>query len=140
MARLDPREFREVLEKRTQKFSVAVFKMLGALPKRVSTTVISYQLGKSASSIGANYREANRAESGDDFRHKLSIALKEAHESVYWLEILADLCRVKPSADIQAFASADSLDELRLESEELLKLFQSILRSSRIRAKQSTVK
>ena len=84
-------EFREELEVRTRDFSVRVFRFLDALPKKTSTQVIAYQLGKSASSIGANYREATRAESREDFGHKLQIALKEAAESCYWLEVLKGL-------------------------------------------------
>ena len=126
MERMTPLEFKKWLEERTRKFSVAVFKALDALPRKNSTRVIAYQLGKSASSIGANYREANRAESGDDFRHKLSIALKEANESLYWLEILVDL-----------YPTHETPVKLRNEAEELLKLLQSISRSSRSRAKSN---
>lgn len=78
--RMSNDEFREWLEKRTTTFSIATFKFLNKLPKDNASRVIAYQLGKSASSIGANYREANRAESREDFAHKLSIALKEANE------------------------------------------------------------
>ena len=88
MERMTQKDFKAWLEGRTKDFAVAVFKVLDAMPKKNSTAVIAYQLGKSASSIGANYSEANRSESGDDFRHKVSIALKEASETVYWLEIL----------------------------------------------------
>ena len=70
-------EFKKELEARTLSFSIQVFKVLNALPKNNAMRVISYQLGKSASSIGANYREANRAESGDDFAHKISISHQE---------------------------------------------------------------
>ena len=124
MERMTPLEFKRWLEERTRKFSVAVFKALDALPKKNSSRVIAYQLGKSASSIGANYREANRAESGDDFRHKLSIALKEANESLYWLEVLSEL-----------YPMHALYCKLASEAEELLKLLQSITRSSRQRAK-----
>jgi four helix bundle protein len=48
------------------------------------------QLLKSGTSIGANYREANRAESKADFIHKLAIAEKEASETVYWLELTTE--------------------------------------------------
>ena len=95
MERMRPEEFRQWLEQRTRKFAVCVFRFLDALPVSVSSKVIGHQLGKSASSIGANYREATRAESRDDFVHKVSIALKEASESVYWLEILGDLRAVE---------------------------------------------
>ena len=126
MERMTALEFKKWLEERTRKFSVAVFKALDALPRKNSTRVIAYQLGKSASSIGANYREANRAESGDDFRHKLSIALKEANESLYWLEVLSEL-----------YPMHDLYRKLADESEELLKLLQSVTRSSRTRAKSN---
>ena len=119
-------EFKTQLERRTKEFAVAAFKYLDALPKKNSTRVIVYQLGKSASSVGANYREANRGESGDDFRHKISIALKEANESLYWLEILVDL-----------YPTHETPLKLRNEAEELLKLLQSISRSSRARAKSN---
>ena len=119
-------EFKTQLERRTKEFAVAAFKYLDALPKKNSTRVIVYQLGKSASSVGANYREANRGESGDDFRHKISSALKEANESLYWLEILVDL-----------YPTHETPLKLRNEAEELLKLLQSISRSSRARAKSN---
>lgn len=119
MERMSPLEFKRWLENRTRTFAVSVFRAIDELPKGASSRVIAYQLGKSASSIGANYREANRAESGDDFRHKLSIALKEASESVYWLEILVEL-----HAEGQPFA------HLCDEAGELLRLLQSISHSS----------
>lgn len=84
-------EFREVLEDRTASYAVEVFKYLRELPYDVSTKVIAYQLGKSASSIGANYHEANRSESRDDFVHKVAIAVKEANESCYWFKVLRGL-------------------------------------------------
>ena len=78
------RDFREQLEERTAKYAVDVFKFLRTLPYDASTKVIPSQLAKSASSIGANYHEANRSESRDDFIHQISIAVKEANESCYW--------------------------------------------------------
>ena len=120
MERMRPEEFRHWLEQRTRKFAVCVFRFLDSLPVAVSSKVIAYQLGKSASSIGANYREATRAESREDFSHKVSIALKEAAESVYWLEILCDL-RDTDQTVIQ----------LKSECVELRNLLQSILTSSK---------
>ena len=112
--------FKKELEARTLGFSVRVFKLLNALPKNSAMRVISYQLGKSASSIGANYREANRAESGDDFAHKISIALKEASETHYWLQVLAGL-----------YPEHAVIGELGAEAEEFLKIFQTINRTTR---------
>ncbi len=124
--RMDPMEFRNLLEKRTRVFATTIFRLLDALPKKNSTRVIIHQLGKSASSIGTNYREANRAESRDDFGHKLQIALKEANESVYWLEILTDLYPMHAAfrANLQ-------------ECTELRNLLQSISKSVRRGRNQS---
>ena len=91
----------------------------------MSVKVISYQLGKSASSIGANYHEANRAESKDDFIHKISIALKESNESCYWFKVLSGL-----------FEDDEAIERLSNETNELRNVLQSILRSAK--AKRTT--
>jgi len=114
--------FKTALEKRTKDFAVAVFKLLDALPRKNSTKIIAYQLGRSASSVGANYREANRGESKEDFSHKLQIALKEASESAYWLEVLADL-----------YPMHDVIGRLLAESVELRNLLQAIAKKVRTR-------
>ena len=113
-------EFREMLEGRTAAFAINVFKMLRKLPADVATRVIAYQLGKSASSIGANYHEANRAESREDFTHKIAIALKEANESNYWFRVLEGL-----------FDGEVEISLLQKESLELRNIMQSILQGSR---------
>lgn len=128
MNRMDPVEFKNWLETRTKDFAVGTFALLDALPKKNSTRVIAYQLGKSASSIGANYREANRAESRDDFIHKLSIAMKEAAESAYWFEVLSNL-----------YPMHDKIKMLCKESMELRNLIQSILQSSRKGRRNQTI-
>lgn len=109
--------FKKSLESRTSDFAIAVFRSLDALPPFVSSKVISYQLGKSASSVGANYREANRAESRDDFNHKIGIVLKECSESLYWVELLR---RLYPDQDVYS--------QLVKECSELVCLFQSVKR------------
>ena len=114
------REFREALEDRTARYAVEVFKYLRELSYDVAIKVIAYQLGKSASSIGANYHEANRSESRDDFAHKVAIALKEANESCYWFKVLTGLC-----------GSNERLVALTKETGELRNLLQSILKSAR---------
>ena len=73
-------EFKLELENRTVAFSVAVLR-----------TLRKDQLARSATAIGANYREANRAESRSDFLHKISVVAKEASESEYWLLLLKEL-------------------------------------------------
>jgi len=117
-------DFKKRLEVRTRKFAVLTFKYLDVLPNSNSSRVIAYQLGKSASSIGANYREANRCESVDDFTHKMAIVLKECSESHYWLEILAEL---RPNSETCA--------KILKECDELLRLFQTVERKMRMRKK-----
>ena len=113
-------EFRESLEGRTTEFAVNVFKLLRNLPYDISVKIISHQLGKSASSIGANYHEANRAESKVDFSHKLSIALKEANETVYWFKVMVGL-----------FGDSDEIKALSQEAFELRNLLQRIVHSTK---------
>lgn len=113
------------LERRTMAFAVSVFRFLRALPSTIDSRVIGYQIGKSASSIGANYREANRSESRDDFAHKIGIVLKEAAETEYWLEMLSEL---NPGDELLA--------DLCSECEEFVRIFQSANRSIRTKSKQ----
>ena len=124
-------ELKRKLEDRTKRFAVGVFKFIDQLPTVVSSRVIAYQIGKSASSIGANYREANRAESRDDFVHKIGIVLKEVSETEYWLMVLKEL-----------YPKSEKLNDLIAEVDELLRIFQSTNRSLRTnksnKSKQST--
>ena len=78
---------REDLELRTKQFAIRIIRFVSALPKNKVSDIIGYQLLKAGTSIGANYREANRAESRKDFIHKISIVEKEASETKYWLEL-----------------------------------------------------
>ena len=75
------------LEKRTKQFALKIIKFVASLPKNQITNVMGYQLLKASTSVGANYREANRAESRNDFIHKIGVVEKEASESQYWLEL-----------------------------------------------------
>ena len=74
------------LENRTKQFALRIIKFAATLPYGKVGDVIRYQLVKAGTSIGANYREANRAESRNDLIHKIAIVEKEASESQYWLE------------------------------------------------------
>ena len=115
---------KKALESRTKRFAVAVFRFLRTLPPSIDSRVIGYQIGKSASSICANYREANRSESRDDFAHKIGVVLKEASETGYWLEILSEL-----------YPNNEALLGLRSECDEFVRIFQSANRSIRTKSK-----
>src|SRR5260370_42621421 len=75
------------LEKRTKQFALKIIGFASTLPVGRIGDVIKYQLVKAGTSVGANYREANRAESRNDFIHKIGLVEKEASESQYWFEI-----------------------------------------------------
>ena len=78
------------LQRRTKQFALRVFKLVDALPRTPAGRTISNQLVRSATSVGANYRAACRARSRMEFAAKLGIALEEADESLYWLELVRD--------------------------------------------------
>lgn len=84
------KEFAKELEKRTRKFAVSIIQLSIKLPNIPEARVIRYQLTKAGTSVGANYREANRARSKADFRSRIRICESEASESQYWLEIIAE--------------------------------------------------
>jgi four helix bundle protein len=76
------------LERRTKQFAFVIVTFVASLPRNKVADVLGYQVLKSRTSVGSNYREANRAESRADFIHKIGIAEKEASETQYWLELL----------------------------------------------------
>ena len=78
------------VEIRTKHFALSIIDLVSKLPKTKAADVIGYQLLRSGTSIGANYREAARALSHDDFIHKIGICEKEAAETEYWLELLVE--------------------------------------------------
>jgi four helix bundle protein len=104
------------LEQRTKKFSLEIIKFVSRLPRTREADVLTRQLLRSATSIGANYREANRGVSRADFAHKIGTVQKEAAETQYWIELLIESGLGAAAAGIQ----------LQQESDELLAIFASI--------------
>ena len=84
---MDNKEFSRELEKRTRKFAMRIISLSTKLPNTPEGRVMRTQITKSGTSIGANYREANRARSKADFKNKIRICESEASETQYWLEI-----------------------------------------------------
>lgn len=77
------------LEERTAKFAENIIKFAKKIPKNVITLPIIGQLVKAGTSVGANYCEADDAESKMDFKHKIGICKKESRETKYWLRVVA---------------------------------------------------
>ena len=109
------------LEKRTKEFSLILIRFLESLPKNCLGEALGRQLLKSGTSIGANYREANRAESKADFIHKLAIAEKEASETVYWLELMTEA----------GIGDRKDVAKLLQEAREILAIFTAAGRTSK---------
>ena len=91
--------------------------------------VMSKQILRSGTSIGANIAEAIRAESNNDFIHKLSISRKEAQETIYWLELLHKT----------VFIPTDAYNSICSDCEELAKMLTSIILSSKQSSDNSNV-
>ncbi len=88
---MDNKEFAKELEKRTKKFAVRIIRLSVKLPNTPEARVVRNQITKAGTSIGANYREANRARIKADFKNKISICESEASETQYWLEVIVEL-------------------------------------------------
>lgn len=113
--------FIEKFKARTRKFAADVILFCNTLIKSPASSVVIYQLVKSSSSAGANYRAACRARSQAEFFSKICIVVEEADESEYWLEIIHEA-------------------KLSNESEELKRLTQEANEITRVvtKAKDST--
>lgn len=108
--------FAKDLEMRTKLFAISIIKLSIKLPDTTEGRVVKYQITKAGTSVGANYREANRARSKADFKNKIKICEGEASECQYWLEIIMEIGWIK----------SDDLKSEYDESGELLAIFTSI--------------
>ena len=116
---MENKEFSKQLEERTKKFAVQIIKLSSLIPFNTESKVIKNQITKSGTSIGANYREANRSRSKADFANKIKICEGEASETIYWLELINEFSWVENKTAQPIIAEAN----------ELLALFTSIGKS-----------
>jgi four helix bundle protein len=79
---------------RTKQFALATIRFCETLPKDETSRVLGRQLLRSGTSVGANYRAANRAKSKADFISKMGTVLEEADESAYWIELLSETGKI----------------------------------------------
>ena len=91
----------KLLREKSFTFALRIVKLVQSLENESRDWVLSRQLLKSGTSIGANVREARFAQSNSDFVSKLSISLKEGEETVYWLELLYAAGRI-PKVEFNA--------------------------------------
>ena len=109
------------LEERTAKFGEDTIDFIKTLPSSIITRQLTLQLIRSATSVGANYCEADSAETRKDFTHKLGLCKKEAKETRHWLRMLARLLPDKK----------DEIRKLWVEADELQRIFISIVRKTK---------
>jgi four helix bundle protein len=108
------------LEERTARFGEEVIEFAKRIPRSPVLDPLTGQIVRSGTSIGANYMEADGAESKRDFRHKIALCKKEAKETKHWLRMIA-----------KAFPEMkDEAERLWKEANELSLIFSAILRSS----------
>ena len=110
-----------IIKDKSFAFALRVINLAKYLNEKKKEFVLSKQVLRSGTAIGGLVREAEHAESKADFAHKMNIALKEANETLYWLELLHQAEYI----DDQNFAS------IRIDSEELVKLLVAIVKTSR---------
>jgi four helix bundle protein len=79
-----------ILKTKSYDFALRILKLHRFLVRENKEYILSKQILRSGTSVGANIEEANQAQSKADFIHKLSIALKEVSETNYWLRLLRD--------------------------------------------------
>lgn len=108
---------KNVIQEKSFQFSIQIIRICGELSKTRKEFVLSKQLIRSGTSVGALVRESAYAESRRDFVHKLGIALKEINETIYWLDLL----------NTSEILSDKESNALRLQANEIRKILSSII-------------
>lgn len=101
------------LKNRTKQFAIRVIKMTNALPPTQISKVITNQILRSSTSVGANYRAACRARSEKDFLSKITIVEEETDETLFWLELISEL----------ELLPLSKIENLMKEADELVAIF-----------------
>ena len=109
------------LSEKSYNFAVRIVNAYKYLTQEQKEFILSKQLLRSGTSIAANCREATYAQSHGDFINKLSISLKEANETAYWIELLHDTDYITPNA----------YNSIHSECVELIKLLTAIIKTSK---------
>ncbi|NRR93252.1 four helix bundle protein [Winogradskyella undariae] len=113
-----------ILRNKSYDFALKIVELYKSLTSEKREFILSKQLMRSGTSIGANIREAEFAQSNKDFIHKMSIALKEANETDYWLSILKD----------SNYIPNDSFDTLYNKNQELIRMLVSTIKTMKNKA------
>ena len=109
------------IESKTKSFAVRIIRLYQFLVNEKREFVLSKQLLRAGTSIGANVREGTQGFSRNDFVYKMSIALKECNETCYWLELLKETDYLSPA----------QYDSIYADATELLKMLTSIVKTAK---------
>jgi len=113
---------RNILKEKSKVFAIDVIRLYKKLSAEKKEYVLSKQLLRSGTSVGAMIREAEFGQTKKDFIHKLSIAQKEINESIYWLELLVET----------EYINAAEYEKYHYKGVELLKLLTSSLKTAKL--------
>jgi four helix bundle protein len=108
-----------IIKTKSYAFAIRIVKLYKFLNGEKKEYVLSKQLLRSGTSVGALIREAEHAESKSDFKHKLSIAQKEINETIYWLDLLKDT----------NYLMSEQYESIQKDAIEIIKIITSIIKT-----------
>lgn len=110
-----------IIKTKSFEFAIRVVKLYQHLQTERKEFVLSKQLLRSGTSVGAMVREAEHSESKQDFIHKLAIAQKEINETIYWLELM----------DATGFLNQKEFESINADAVEIIKLITTIIKNTK---------
>ena len=113
---------KNIVKEKSFKFAIRIVKLYQYIQSEKKEYVLSKQLLRSGTSVGALVREAEHAESKADFIHKMAIAQKEINESIYWLELLRET----------NYLSIEQFESINIDAIEMIKLITSIIKTTKL--------
>ncbi len=111
-----------IIKNKSFNFAVRIVKLSKFLIESKKEFILSKQLLRSGTSVGAMIREGEHSESKADFRHKLSIAQKEINETLYWLELLKET----------EYLSIEQFESINTDAVEIIKIITAIIKTSKL--------
>lgn len=112
---------KEEFRKRTKRYASAVIRAYSALPKRTECQVVGRQFIRSGTAVAAIYREASRSRSRAEFVAKIDLCAQEADETMLWIELLREDCKI----------ISEELDWLHRESDELISILTTMSKNTK---------
>lgn len=110
-----------IVKNKSFSFAIKLVKIFQTLVNDKKEYILSKQVLRSGTSVGAMVRQAEHAESKSDFIHKMAIAQKEINETIYWLELLKET----------EYISSENFESINSDAVEILKLITSIIKTTK---------